>query len=137
MSKWETATADLFEWVNAWSPREVCTDRLVWLRCNGVPANIWNIEFFKLVGDAIGKYFTVDASTAFESRLDVARILISKTVRSFIDKSMSIDVCGEIFRVQVIEQTDADVLLMRVDNVLHDKQNNDLEIERYQFFNDK
>lgn len=64
-----------FDEIRSWSSREIDNERLVWLRCYGIPAHAWTVEFFSYLVSGIGEFVCVDDNTLNKNSMDIARIL--------------------------------------------------------------
>ncbi|GKV16349.1 hypothetical protein SLEP1_g27004 [Rubroshorea leprosula] len=89
------------EWmanVRPWGIKDVTQKRFTWIRCHGVPLNIWNEENFIKIGSVCGRVVLVDHNTLSKKRMDVGRILISRTSIENIVKILKIKVGNEFFQ---------------------------------------
>ena len=63
--KWFKCKCLLLDW---WKPSVGCLiedrkSREVWVRIPGLPLHIWGMSFFKSLGDACGRFMSVDEDT--------------------------------------------------------------------------
>ncbi|GKV09634.1 hypothetical protein SLEP1_g21105 [Rubroshorea leprosula] len=100
-----------FEDVRPWSQTEVAKERFTWIRCFGVPLNVWNDEFFKRIGNLCGRFISVDYNTTHRKRLDMRRALISTDEQDNKVKLLKIKVEGEILQIRICEEMGAANLL--------------------------
>ncbi|KAF2323195.1 hypothetical protein GH714_034040 [Hevea brasiliensis] len=52
------------------------SDRLIWLRLQGIPLNSWSSHFFQWVGNLCGTFIAVHGANLSRNKLDAARILL-------------------------------------------------------------
>ncbi|GLU22241.1 hypothetical protein SLE2022_383310 [Rubroshorea leprosula] len=93
-----------FEEVSPWTPEKVASERFVWIRCQGVPLNAWNSEFFAEMSCAWGKFIYVDDSTSQKRRFDIGRFLISTPIMGTISVRRSIRINGSIYNIKFTEE---------------------------------
>ncbi|GKV19323.1 hypothetical protein SLEP1_g29603 [Rubroshorea leprosula] len=105
--------------VRPWSPTEVATERFTWLRCQGVPLQIWKSCFFQSIACLFGKFVSIDGSTIKKSRLDVAKILILTPIQENIHRKISVKVGNDIFQIRISEEVGIDnIFCLRSDFAL-------------------
>ncbi|GKV24206.1 hypothetical protein SLEP1_g33844 [Rubroshorea leprosula] len=111
--------AQWFTEVKPWSPEVVATERFTWLRCQGVPIQIWKSNFFETIACMFGKFISLDGSTIKKSRLDVAKILILTPQQENITKVLKIKVRNQFFSIRISEEVGVDnIFSLRPDFVL-------------------
>ncbi|GKV42304.1 hypothetical protein SLEP1_g49718 [Rubroshorea leprosula] len=93
-----------FEKVCPWSPELVAKERFVWIRCQGVPLNVWGPGFFESMGCSWGKFICLDDSTSQRRRFDIARFLISTPIMNSISVSREIKINGSLYTVKFSEE---------------------------------
>lgn len=93
-----------FEDIRAWSPNEIDNERLVWVRCFGIPVHAWTEEFFTLLVAGIGEFTCVDDSTSNRERLDMARIQFRTRVHGFVNELFKVNINGLVFSIKMIEE---------------------------------
>lgn len=62
--------ATWFSDMRKWSPSEVDSERLTWVRCYGMPVHAWNKSFFKCVVFGTGEFVALDEDTEKRKALD-------------------------------------------------------------------
>ncbi|MCH79405.1 DUF4283 domain protein [Trifolium medium] len=90
--------------VKPWSPNLVNDKREVWVKVFGIPLHVWGDSLFKVLGARFGEFVDYDEETASRTRLDVARLKFSTTMRNFIEAPVKILVMGVAFEVWVVEE---------------------------------
>ncbi|GKV11959.1 hypothetical protein SLEP1_g23168 [Rubroshorea leprosula] len=93
-----------FEEVRPWTPDMVSKERFVWMRCQGVPLNAWEPDFFATMGCAWGKFICLDDSTSKRKRFDIARFLISTPIMNTISVMRQVKVNGIIYNIKFTEE---------------------------------
>jgi hypothetical protein len=93
-----------FSELRPWVPGIVSTHREIWVQVFGIPISIWGEEFFKQVGEKLGKFLDYDEATASMRRLDVARIRVQSDIWSDIDVIIKVEVEGVKYNVRVMEE---------------------------------
>ena len=76
--KWFKGKYLLLDW---WNPSVGCLSkdrksREVWVRIFGLPLHLWGMSFFKSLGDACGRFVSVDEDTKERRNLQWARIIV-------------------------------------------------------------
>ncbi|GKV46811.1 hypothetical protein SLEP1_g53774 [Rubroshorea leprosula] len=93
-----------FEEVSPWTSEKVAYERFVWIRCQGVPLNVWKSEFFAKMSCAWGKFICVDDSTSQKRRFNIGRFLISTPIMGTISVKRSIRINGSIYNIKFTEE---------------------------------
>jgi len=70
---------ELFDTIIPWEEQFVAVDKLVWVRCRGLPLKLWNVDFFKHVAALLGTLVEVDEAT-LALELEYARFKIRVSV---------------------------------------------------------
>lgn len=94
-----------FEWVQPWKAKDVNSHREVWTNWCGIPIRAWSSTFFSLVCTQVRRFVRLDKETEDKKNLGVARVLVSATIMSHIDKTLNVRIDGEIFKIRVIEES--------------------------------
>jgi len=71
---------ELFDTIIAWEEQFVAVDKLVWVRCRGLPLKLWNSECFKHIAALLGTLVEVDEATIALEELEYARFKIRVSV---------------------------------------------------------
>lgn len=95
---------DWLDEIRSWCPREIDNERVVWLRCFGVPVHAWNDNFFSYLVSGIGSFVCVDDITARKECLDVARILVKTKVHDLVSRIVKVEINGDIFSIKMTEE---------------------------------
>ncbi|XVF77530.1 hypothetical protein PTKIN_Ptkin14bG0052100 [Pterospermum kingtungense] len=87
--------------VKQWCKSCLIRKILIWIKLEEVPLQLWDVEFFKALGDAWGEFVKVDKETAAKNRFDVAKLLIMVERRLNIPHVVSVKMGDHIFRIIV------------------------------------
>ncbi|ESW22039.1 hypothetical protein PHAVU_005G121500 [Phaseolus vulgaris] len=71
---------DLFDTIIPWEDQFVAVDKLVWVRCRGLPLKLWNTECFKHIVALLGTLVEVDEATMTLDELEYARFKVRVSV---------------------------------------------------------
>lgn len=95
------------EWfgeIRSWCSGEIDNERIVWIRCFGVPAHAWSNEFFSFLVAGIGEFICVDDSTLKKKTMDVARILYKTKVHDLVSRLVKVNIGGDVFSIKMVEE---------------------------------
>ena len=67
---------DLFDTIIPWEEQFVAVDKLIWVRCRGLPLKLWNSECFKHIAALLGTLVEIDEATLALEELEYARFKI-------------------------------------------------------------
>lgn len=99
---------DLFEnWfkdLRPWTPTEVEKEHYAWIRCQGVPLQVWNGEFFEKLVSSLGRYVSMDSTTMSKKRFDVARVMIQTSSLETITRIIKVKINGVFFSIRLVEE---------------------------------
>lgn len=93
-----------FDELRSWSAREIDNERLVWVRCYGVPVHAWSVEFFSFLISGIGEFICVYDNTLRKKSMDVARILYKTKVHDLVSRLIKVDIGGDVFSIKMTEE---------------------------------
>ncbi|GKV29210.1 hypothetical protein SLEP1_g38156 [Rubroshorea leprosula] len=96
--------AQWFEGVKLWTPDMVATERYAWIRCQGVPLNAWETDFFEKMSCSWGKFICLDDSTSKKRRFDIARFLISTPIMNSISVMRQVKINGSLYNIKFTEE---------------------------------
>jgi len=68
--------AELFDSVVPWDNSFAVEDKVVWVRCRGIPLRFWNKNWFKQVATLVGALIEVDFATLQQEVLEFARLKV-------------------------------------------------------------
>lgn len=94
--------------IRPWNSNMVATSRSIWLKILGVPAHIWNENFFRQISQLVGSYISIDDSTRDKMRLDIARVLINTSVKEIINTVVEVKVNGIMYNIRMLEESFGD-----------------------------
>jgi hypothetical protein len=90
--------------VKPWSPSLVNLKREMWVKVYGIPLHAWGDNLFRALGERFGEFVDYDEPTASMTRLDVARLKLSTSIRTRIEAPVVLVVMGVSFEVWVVEE---------------------------------
>ncbi|KAF2323210.1 hypothetical protein GH714_034182 [Hevea brasiliensis] len=100
------------DWLNQWlydiKPWQALytpSDRLIWLRLQGIPLNSWSSHFFQWVGNLCGTFIAVHGANLPRNKLDAARILLLIDHQGHIDKIIAIDIDNTRDHIKAFEES--------------------------------
>ncbi|XVE93664.1 hypothetical protein REPUB_Repub01dG0213500 [Reevesia pubescens] len=91
--------------LKVWSPDLFSREKYIWVRLGGLPLHAWNPPGFKAIGDAIGKFISVDYVTENFIFLDTARILVSVPVWRKMISLINIKINQVQYTVSILEES--------------------------------
>jgi hypothetical protein len=119
-----------FKDIRPWSPKEIDTSRVAWLRVYGIPSHAWNDLFFTKLAKSWGEFLNSDESTTKRITMDVARLLIRTSCQQHVDEVVEVMVNGEIFRLRVLEDSNGPMrIILPQNNIDHDRNDGSEEEE--------
>ncbi|OIV92346.1 hypothetical protein TanjilG_10556, partial [Lupinus angustifolius] len=86
-----------------WSQSFKVNERLMWVKCFGVPIQAWSEEFFRLIAAPLGTFVMLDDATREMNRLDVGGFLVLTDLVCSVDLSQKVRVDGVEFIVRLVE----------------------------------
>ncbi|KAK7273224.1 hypothetical protein RIF29_14273 [Crotalaria pallida] len=98
----------LFEEVKRWNPVVMVHERVIWVQCFGIPLVAWEERFFSLVATVPGSFIKLDDATTLKSRLDVGRMLILTSSKSFINMTVNVKINDQVYGITVVEEVMVD-----------------------------
>ncbi|KAI5430636.1 hypothetical protein KIW84_035011 [Lathyrus oleraceus] len=96
-SKWFTS-------IDRWKPGHVDEERLMWVRCLGIPCHVWTDDFFGVFAGLFGSYVRSDCNTASRKVLDSARLLVRTKRRRWVNDLFQVKINGLLFDISVVEE---------------------------------
>jgi hypothetical protein len=94
-----------FKEIRPWNPKDIDTERLVWLRVFGIPIHAWCDDFFAQVTRPWGCFLNADDVTSKKLTMDAARLLIRTSYQKLVDEFIDVKINGEIFHLRVLEDS--------------------------------
>ncbi|XP_057443861.1 uncharacterized protein LOC130736017 [Lotus japonicus] len=95
---------EVFQVVYTWSPAVVLDHRLAWVRCSGLPINMWTRNCLAHLVLPAGNLVAVDEATTSLSRLEFARVQVQTSSLGLISNFRKINVNGTVYTVRIIEE---------------------------------
>lgn len=95
---------EVFSDIRKWSQKEIDNERVVWIRCHGIPLHAWNNDFFSELALNFGTFLGVDENTKKKNTLDVARVLIRTKCYDVFNMVVEANINGTKFEVKIFEE---------------------------------
>jgi len=95
---------DLFLTVVPWDESFAVKERLVWLRCRGIPLQMWCNQCFFRVGELVGKVVEIDEATKKKEKLEYARIRVKILFNSEVKVAKVLNINGVLCTVSFEEE---------------------------------
>ncbi|KAH7840372.1 hypothetical protein Vadar_016093 [Vaccinium darrowii] len=83
-----------------WNGEAASLSRLVWIKCRGMPLNIWCHNTFKRIGKNWGEFTALDEETIHGSSFEVGKMMIVTESPPKIDEWNNVCVKGKYYRVK-------------------------------------
>jgi len=90
--------ATVFEALEPWSEKPLCGNRVVWVRCRGLPLHLWTLECFQQATGIVGSLIQVDEATIEWEKLEFARLKVKIPVPNKTEVSKRIMINGVLAR---------------------------------------
>ncbi|GLT47665.1 hypothetical protein SLA2020_213410 [Shorea laevis] len=126
-----------FQEVRPWTPKMVSKERFVWMRCQGVPLNAWEYDFFAKMSCSWGKLICLDNNTSKKKRFDVARFLISTPIMNTISVMRQVKVNGILYNIKFTEEQFTNSFFSLKQDFMPTFQSDSEEIESWSMDSDR
>lgn len=103
-SQAETWLNETFEAIYPWSPNLTPEQRIIWLRCEGIPLHLWKVQFFQDLIKEVGEVIAVAGETSEFSRLDAARICVRTLVMEPIFVHYKMQIKDRVYNIRIMEE---------------------------------
>ncbi|KAK6645947.1 hypothetical protein PHAVU_L001950, partial [Phaseolus vulgaris] len=95
---------DLFDTIIPWEENFVAVDKLVWVRCRGLPLKLWNYDCFKHIAALMGTLIEVDEATLALEELEYGRFRVRITVGCEAKINSYMKINDVLYQVSVVEE---------------------------------
>lgn len=92
-----------FKEIKPWNASIVDEERLVWVRCYGVPSHVWDSDFFSFLTKDIGVFVNSDDNTMKRKTMDVARLMVRTVKKEAIHMIRKVCINGVSFSIKMVE----------------------------------
>src|ERR1044072_8707470 len=82
---------------------------MVWIRCTGVPLDVWNEKCFRELSFPLGTFVRLDVNTKSLARLEFARLLIRTTTLHPISCIRQVKINGLVRDVRFVEELGGEI----------------------------
>ena len=111
MKEMENMLAVGKEWLHQWFEEvykwekgmSIDYKRMVWIKCYGVPLNVWNPGTFISIGNLWGEILSLDIAASKLVSFECGKIKVETGSMEVINKVVYLDVNGDIFPIRVME----------------------------------
>ncbi|KAF1865921.1 hypothetical protein Lal_00033383 [Lupinus albus] len=87
-----------------WVPKDLASERFIWVRCYGVPLHAWEENFFKLLASSLGTFLGLDHWTRSHHHLEYGRFLVAIPFLASVDKSCLVRIDNIDYEVKLVEE---------------------------------
>jgi len=98
------ALTEFFEVLKPWNKNIMMGNKVVWMRCRGLPLHLWNMDCFKQVADNVGTLLDVDEATAQWERLEFARLKVIIPVSCKVKMTKHLQINGTVYCITLQEE---------------------------------
>jgi len=95
---------EIFEVLEPWTEKPPMGNKVVWVRCRGLPLNLWTEKCFKYITQLVGCLVKVDEMTKNWERLDFARLKLCLPVVDKAKASTDVKINGKVYWVSLEEE---------------------------------
>jgi len=95
---------EVFVLIIPWDDSFVVKERLVWIRCRGVPLQLWCNQCFTRVGAVVGEVVEIDEATEKRETPEFARFRVKISVTSVVRRVKDFRINGVLFKVSFEEE---------------------------------
>lgn len=78
--------------------------RLVWLRCEGVPLNLWSKTCFESLVSRFGELVSLDERSSSLEKIDVARLCVRTSRLEPILSTLQVRLNKRLYRIRMFEK---------------------------------
>jgi len=96
--------AEIFEFLQPWTADNPRGIKVVWIRCYGLPLNLWTMDCFSHIANNVGTLLEVDEATLEWERLEYARLKVRIQVSDKADLSKRMKINDMVYLVTFIEE---------------------------------
>ncbi|XP_057452544.1 uncharacterized protein LOC130744369 [Lotus japonicus] len=95
---------EVFQVVYTWSTSLVADHRLAWVRCSGLPINMWTRDCLAHLVTPVGKLVAMDEAITSLTKLEYARVQVQTSCLEMVANFRKINVNGMVYTVRIIEE---------------------------------
>lgn len=98
-----------FSSIHKWQGQIVPPSRYVWLRCFGVPLNLWSEKTFLSIGGLWGDVISVDDNTLKSLSFEEGRLFIATDIMDRVDEEVELKFRERSIKIRVAEEIPSNV----------------------------
>ena len=95
---------EIFDTIIPWNEQFVAVDKLVWVRCRGLPLKLWNYDCFKHITALLGTLVEIDEATLALEEMEYARFIIRVSVGCEAKITSYMKINEVLYQVSVVEE---------------------------------
>ncbi|ESW04590.1 hypothetical protein PHAVU_011G108300 [Phaseolus vulgaris] len=95
---------EIFDTIIPWNEQFVAVDKLVWVRCRGLPLKLWNYDCFKHRAALLGTLVEIDEATLALEEMEYARFRIRVSVGCEAKTTSYMNINDVLYQVSVEEE---------------------------------
>ena len=95
---------EIFDTIIPWNEQFVAVDKLVWVRCRGLPLKLWNYDCFKHRVALLGTLVEIDEATLALEEMEYARFRIRVSVGCEAKTTSYMNINDVLYQVSVEEE---------------------------------
>ncbi|ESW30479.1 hypothetical protein PHAVU_002G156300 [Phaseolus vulgaris] len=95
---------EIFDTIIPWNEQFVAVDKLVWVRCRGLPLKLWNYDCFKHIAALLGTLVEIDEATLALEEMEYARFRIRVSVGCEAKITSYMNINDVLYQVSVEEE---------------------------------
>jgi len=95
---------EVFVSIIPWDDSFAVKERLVWIRCRGIPLQLWCNQCFTRVGASVKVLVAIDEATEKRETLEFARFRFKFPVTSVVSRVKDFRINGVLFKVSFVEE---------------------------------
>ncbi|KAF1862614.1 hypothetical protein Lal_00013375 [Lupinus albus] len=106
----ESFIKDEPEWFNSrfrvlrkWEPQDVALERFTWIRCYGIPLQVWEEKFFHNLASLFGTYLGQDVCTRSKHTLEYGLLYIAIPTNATVNKTIRVKIDNFDYDIRVVE----------------------------------
>lgn len=96
--------SELFNKIKPWETKDVDWERLIWIKCYGVPCHAWSEDFFEKLGLAYGAFMYTNEHIKDKEHLDIGKFVMKTTHNTVINEVVKVKINDNIFHIKLVKE---------------------------------